>query len=152
MSHKPEYDRGYCDGSRFAITWLHGRAHGMNDPHAKALMNSAGFDLGLALKKTVLPDHTPEAFRQQLASKDAEIGRLVRQLVERGTVLAEQYDELTVLRTQLAGAWEEAAKVAESVFLEMKPYMTSSHSSGFGMGRSRAAKAIRARAGKHGGW
>lgn len=46
MSQKPDYDRGWHDGIRCAVTWLHNRAAEMNDPHARALYNSAAFHLG----------------------------------------------------------------------------------------------------------
>lgn len=42
-----EYGRGYHDGLREAITWLHARAREMNDPHAKAILNTAAFHLGV---------------------------------------------------------------------------------------------------------
>jgi hypothetical protein len=42
-----EYRRGYHDGLREAITWLHARAETMNDPHAKAILNTAAFHLGV---------------------------------------------------------------------------------------------------------
>ena len=47
MSRLPEYNRGYQDGVRWAISWLHERARSMNDPHAKAVLNTAGFNLGV---------------------------------------------------------------------------------------------------------
>lgn len=46
-SDKPAYDRAYHDGVRACITWLHARAQQMNDPHAKAVLNSAAFSLGV---------------------------------------------------------------------------------------------------------
>lgn len=47
MTKKPDYERGYKDGLRFAITWLHRRANEeMNDPVARALLNSAATNLG----------------------------------------------------------------------------------------------------------
>lgn len=47
---------GFRNGVRAAITWLHRRAVEMNDPHAKALLNSAAFDLGHALKDGQIDD------------------------------------------------------------------------------------------------
>lgn len=35
-------------GVRTCIEWLHQRAREMNDPHAKAVLNSAAFSLGVA--------------------------------------------------------------------------------------------------------
>ena len=46
MTSIPEYDRGFRDGIRAAVTWLHRRAEEMNDPHAKGLYNTAAFNLG----------------------------------------------------------------------------------------------------------
>ncbi len=37
---------GRRDGIRIAITWLLKRAREMNDPHAKAVLNSAAYSLG----------------------------------------------------------------------------------------------------------
>ncbi|NVZ10566.1 hypothetical protein HW932_14975 [Allochromatium humboldtianum] len=42
-----EYRRGYHDGLREAIAWIHARAEEMNDPHAKAVLNTAAFHLGV---------------------------------------------------------------------------------------------------------
>ena len=58
-----EYRRGYHDGLREAITWLHARAEEMNDPHAKAILNTAAFHLGVEMagKRRQLPiADTPE--------------------------------------------------------------------------------------------
>jgi hypothetical protein len=41
---------GRVDGIRFAITWLHQQAKEMNDPHARAILNKAAFDLGCVLR------------------------------------------------------------------------------------------------------
>lgn len=46
MTQKPEYERGHQDGVRAAVTWLHKRADEMNDPHARAVLNSAATNLG----------------------------------------------------------------------------------------------------------
>lgn len=46
MSKIPEYLRGHRDATRAAVTWLHRRAQSMNDPHAKAILDSAANDLG----------------------------------------------------------------------------------------------------------
>jgi hypothetical protein len=47
----PGHDRAsFSRGVRAAIEWLHARAETMNDPHAKAVLNSAGFHLGVDLK------------------------------------------------------------------------------------------------------
>jgi len=46
MSQMPPYKRGYRDGVRWTVTWLHARAAEMNDPHARAILNSAATNLG----------------------------------------------------------------------------------------------------------
>lgn len=46
MSQRPpsaDFERGV----RACIAWLHERAREMNDPHAKAVLNSAAFNLGV---------------------------------------------------------------------------------------------------------
>ena len=40
----------FNNGIRRAITWLHDRAKEMNDPHAKAVLNSAATNLGWDLE------------------------------------------------------------------------------------------------------
>jgi len=42
-----EYQRGYQDAAREMITWLHEEAARMNDPHARRLLDSAAFTLGV---------------------------------------------------------------------------------------------------------
>jgi len=46
-----EYQRGYQDAAREMITWLHEEAARMNDPHARRLLNSADFALGVRLNE-----------------------------------------------------------------------------------------------------
>lgn len=45
---------GFRDGLRFATTWLHERAREMNDPWAKAVLNTAAFNLGVEGKKSTI--------------------------------------------------------------------------------------------------
>lgn len=42
---------GKRDGLRWSITWLHRRAQSMNDPRAKAILNSAAFSLGNEIRE-----------------------------------------------------------------------------------------------------
>jgi len=42
----PEYERGYADAMRNAVTWLATRADSMNDNHAKLVLHSAATNLG----------------------------------------------------------------------------------------------------------
>jgi hypothetical protein len=43
-------------GARWAIAWLHKRALGMNDPHARVILNTAGYHMGIELSRSdVLP-------------------------------------------------------------------------------------------------
>lgn len=53
MSTMPEYDRGFKDGIRSAITWLHNEAQTMNDPRAKSLYDLAADHLGKTLSSKV---------------------------------------------------------------------------------------------------
>lgn len=55
MSQKPEYDRGYQDGVRAAVTWLHKRAKEMGDPHAQRVLDSAATNLGWDHSRRELP-------------------------------------------------------------------------------------------------
>ena len=49
---KTEYDRGFKDGLRWAITWLHNNAAEMNDHRARDILNTAAFHLGVEGGKT----------------------------------------------------------------------------------------------------
>lgn len=53
MSKMDEYARGKRDGVRAAVEWLHLRAKGMNDPHARRILDSAALHLGEARKADV---------------------------------------------------------------------------------------------------
>ena len=66
-----EYRRGYHDGLREAIAWLHARAEAMNDPHAKAVLNTAAFHLGVetAEKRRRLPIAGASADQGSASSK-----------------------------------------------------------------------------------
>lgn len=60
--HSEDRRLGKRDGLRYAITWLHRRANSMNDSKAKAILNSAAFDLGIEIREghaPPIPD-TPE--------------------------------------------------------------------------------------------
>ena len=54
------YPRGYRDGIRAAITWLHKEARAMNDPHARASLNGAAFSLGNHLRDEVARKGLPK--------------------------------------------------------------------------------------------
>lgn len=49
---KTEYDRGFKDGLRWAITWLHNNASEMRDSHAQNILNHAAFGLGVEGDRT----------------------------------------------------------------------------------------------------
>lgn len=55
MGRTPDYVDGRRNGIKWAITWLHQRAEEMNDPHAKAILNTAAFNMSTAAKDKV-PD------------------------------------------------------------------------------------------------
>lgn len=48
---REKMDHREVHGVRRAITWLHERAKEMNDMHARAILDSAAFSLGVDLKK-----------------------------------------------------------------------------------------------------
>jgi len=48
------YENGETHGIRWAISWLHARAEEMGDPHAKAILNTAAFNMGTARNRTAL--------------------------------------------------------------------------------------------------
>lgn len=51
-----EHKRGFKDGVRYTIDWLHKRALTMNDPRARTILNTAAFHLGVHLNwKAPLP-------------------------------------------------------------------------------------------------
>jgi hypothetical protein len=53
---------GRRDGIRYAITWLHKRAEGMNDPNARQVLNSAATNLGWDLDRSeTIPCERSEA-------------------------------------------------------------------------------------------
>ena len=41
-----EYERGYNDAMRRAISWIHAEALQMNDPHARGVLDAAAASLG----------------------------------------------------------------------------------------------------------
>lgn len=64
----------FKQGVRACITWLHEEAAKMNDPHARAVLNSAAFHLGIA-KPTIsisasppLPEVGDEAVERMLTA------------------------------------------------------------------------------------
>lgn len=54
-----EYLRGRRDGVRWAISWLHARASEMGDPHAKTILNTRAFELGVEAKACGYGDRLP---------------------------------------------------------------------------------------------
>ena len=54
MTQMHPYKRGARDGKRWAIRWLHERAKEMLDPHARQILNSAAFSMGLDAKRAEL--------------------------------------------------------------------------------------------------
>lgn len=51
MAREPQYLQGFREASKLAIKTIHDEANDMNDPRAKRILDSAGFSLGIALKK-----------------------------------------------------------------------------------------------------
>lgn len=52
---------GFRDGARWAAFWLHKHAGTMNDPHAKAILNTAAYQMGVESKdvRVVISDSLP---------------------------------------------------------------------------------------------
>lgn len=50
MARSEQHIQGKRAGLKWAITWLHQRALTMNDPHARGILNSAAFDLGIEIR------------------------------------------------------------------------------------------------------
>jgi hypothetical protein len=57
-------EKAFRGGLRVSIAWLHARADEMADPHAKAILNTAAHDLGVA---KLAPTPTPEGEREAIA-------------------------------------------------------------------------------------
>jgi hypothetical protein len=51
----PQYLQGRREAIKWAITWLHARAEQMNDPHAKAILNVAGTEMGFDTRNGEIP-------------------------------------------------------------------------------------------------
>lgn len=50
MARSHDWEAGRRNGIKWAITWLHVRANEMGDSHAKAILNTAGFNMGVDAK------------------------------------------------------------------------------------------------------
>ena len=50
MSQLPDYERGYRDALKKAVTTLHQEANTMNEAHAKGIWNSAAHLIGCVLR------------------------------------------------------------------------------------------------------
>lgn len=61
---KTEYDRGFRDGLRWAITWLHNSASEMRDNRAQDILNTAAFRLGVEGGKARTEGVTPGGSRR----------------------------------------------------------------------------------------
>lgn len=51
MSRVPEYYRGYRDAIMWAIARVQAEADGMNDPHARQVLNPMQFTLGASIER-----------------------------------------------------------------------------------------------------
>lgn len=51
----PQYLQGRQEAIKWAVSWLHSRALEMNDPHAKAVLNSAATNMGWDARDGQLP-------------------------------------------------------------------------------------------------
>jgi hypothetical protein len=46
----PQYEHGRRNGVKACVEWLHERAREMNDPHARAILNTAALGMGKQFK------------------------------------------------------------------------------------------------------
>lgn len=53
MTQIPDFDRGYRVGMRRAVTILHDSAREMNDPVARAVLNTAARSIGVRLAEHI---------------------------------------------------------------------------------------------------
>jgi hypothetical protein len=67
-----EERRAYYKGIRAAVAWLHAEALTMNDPHARSVLNSAGFHLGLAKPEPADPAQTSPEGGSSLVGEGGE--------------------------------------------------------------------------------
>ncbi|EAQ25941.1 hypothetical protein [Roseovarius sp. 217] len=51
MARSPEYVQAFRAASKEAVSYVHELAQEMNDPHAKAILDSAAFSLGVRLRE-----------------------------------------------------------------------------------------------------
>ncbi len=63
----PEYLNGRREGVKWAIAWLHQRASQMNDENAKAVLNTAAFNMGNSAKQQNID--TPQTQSEQLTAQ-----------------------------------------------------------------------------------
>lgn len=64
MHNVQEHKRGFKDGVRYSIQWLHNRAKEMNDPNARSVLNSAAFHLGIHLNDLSLAQITAPVHKE----------------------------------------------------------------------------------------
>lgn len=73
MSNRPpQYLQGRREALKWAVTWLYAHAESMNDPHARAILNSAAYGMGQDVRDGAFPKvRHPTDARLQASSKPA---------------------------------------------------------------------------------
>lgn len=56
-----QYQQGRRNGVKACVEWLHEEAGKMNDPHARALLNTAAWHMGVQFKSSEAPPLIPSA-------------------------------------------------------------------------------------------
>lgn len=102
----PSETRAYYSGVRASITWLHQRAASMNDPHARAILNSAGFDLGVDKPDPATP--ALPAPKTAIKADPASVLPVLAHLVQTGQATQKQRQELAHFLSPATGAAREA--------------------------------------------
>lgn len=51
MARSEQWQQGKRNGVKACVEWLHGEAERMNDPRARAILNTAALGLGVELKR-----------------------------------------------------------------------------------------------------
>lgn len=97
----------FYQGIRAAISWLHAEARGMNDPHAKLVLNNAAFHLGQRKPDPALLPPAPDgATEGKLRDVLRECSDWINREVPIGTVAA------TTTMRRIAAALQEAPSVS----------------------------------------
>lgn len=68
LDRSPQHMQGYRHAAKAAVEWLHKEAATMNDPNARAILNTAAFGLGVHFKRLA---ETSPAIAHQLDNSES---------------------------------------------------------------------------------